>query len=100
VPYLEEATARSLFGWVWQFCVAISALFADHDRQDVPLGGADAAGFDGLFALAVEHGDPHVIKMVDACWREADLAASVGLDPAPYCVAAGEVAARIDPLER
>lgn len=88
-PHLRADTARAALPYAWQAAAAIYAAYARRDDPTPPpaekaLAPAELAG------RAVEHGDEHVIKLVDVLVAEHARAG----DPV-FLAAAGDVLGRL-----
>ncbi len=80
IPYLPAETIRRMLRYAWQAAAAVYASWARSAPEDLP--PAEPADRDKLVDRAVETGDEHAIKFVEACLREHAIA------PAPDLLAA------------
>lgn len=69
LPHVSEASGRLLLPYLWQAEAALYATFGSRAAPSDPVE-TPAQSRDELIAMAVAHGDEHVIKFTEACLRE------------------------------
>jgi Questin oxidase-like len=87
LPSVRAEDRATLFAYVWQATAALHVAYAtervvpdDHGPPDPPEpSGAGAAGVEGVVDAAVEGGDEHAIKLVEASRRAAGHVGGPGL---------------------
>jgi hypothetical protein len=72
LPYVDAAGARSLLRYGWQAAAALYVAMGDRVGRR-PSGGGEPPGPPALVERAVDNGDEHAIKFVEACLREEAL---------------------------